>query len=438
MRTSQLLSRAIAVMVFAALPLTGGTAHAAAPSGPASSADAFGLLVDVRLLPTHTPVRLGPVARASQESPPSSAGPDSAQALEAGPVPAGGELVQHVGVMTSIANAGAAPLAVASSQVNDVSLLRQGGTSLITADTVRAQSNSDCSTEPNGVGTTFVNLEINGTPITETPAPNTVIDLVFAKVILNEQRPAFDGRGWVVNAIHVISTTQGDPLIRGDIVVAHAMSTVSCTNGAGTTGGDNAIKFVKTAEPSVAKTGQQVVYTAKVTNDGVSPCLVTSFTDHLPAPFDFVATAGDFGDALDAQVIRPGGGVDLVLGNGKTLGVGETFTQTFTVRVRDDALPAVYYNNLEIFCANLGNFVKGLDAPVQVTEEVVPSPTPTPSASPSASVTPQPPPCRPLPDTGASGLWPLAAVGAAAAALGSRRAARRAGGAGTAPEPEDA
>lgn len=364
---------AVTVAAFSALP-----AHAALPNGPAASADAYGLLVDVRLLPTKTRVEQGPLARATQDYPVGAPAPAEAQVLEAGPLPADGALVNHVGVITSLAGANGVPNGVASSEVADVSLLKQGGVPMITADLVRAQANSDCVNNPNATGTTFVNLKVGGQTIDQTPAPNTVIDLQVAKVILNEQRPAFDGRGIVVNAIHVVSTTTGDPLFRGDIIVSHAMSTVNCTNGAGSTGSSNVLKMVKDATPSVATPGTQVTYTARVTNSAAQACLVNQFIEHLAPAFEFVSTSGDFGTSLDDTATRAGGGTDLILGNGKTIAAGGTFTQTFVVRVRDGATPGIYYNNLEILCANLGNFVKGLDAPVQVTNKIVNQPKPQP------------------------------------------------------------
>jgi uncharacterized repeat protein (TIGR01451 family) len=357
---------AAAVAVLAAAP-----AHAATiPNGPAASADAYGLLVDTKLLPTHTPLKAGPRSHATQEYPGAAAAPAEAHELSAGPLPADGSVVNHVGVLTSTARATGAPSAVAAAEVADVSLLGAGSNAKVTADVVRAVANTDCTNAPNATGTAFVNLRINGTPVDNTPAPNTTYDLTVAKVILNEQHPAFDGRGIVVNAIHVISTTAGDPLFRGDVIVSHAMSTVSCPNGAGTTGSANVLKMTKDATPTVATAGTEVSYTAKVTNSSTSPCLVTQFIEHLATPFDFVSTAGDFGSTLDATNVRPGGGSDLVLGNGKTLAAGATFTQVFKVKVKDGAAPGVYFNNLEILCANIGDYVKGLDAPVRIVDDL--------------------------------------------------------------------
>ena len=339
----------------------------AAATAPGAAAEAYGLLVDVELLAQSIPVDTGPISHASQDYPPGAQAPD--EDVVAGPIPDDGSLVKHVGVLTAIAGASGQPQGTALAEAADVSLLVQGGAPTITADVVRAMSESDCTKAPNATGTTFVNLSIGGQPFDGTPPPNTVIDLQVAKVILNEQHPASDGRGFVVNAIHVISTTTGDPLLRGDIVVAHAVSTVSCPGGPGSTGGTNEVQITKTVSPETAARGDTLTYTAKITNKAAQPCLVTMAIDHLPVGFTFVSTSGDLGNTLDVSPPqpRPGGGLDLVLGNGKTIAPNATATQTFVVKVGDNQPAGVYYNDVEVYCANLGNFVKGLDAPVTVT-----------------------------------------------------------------------
>lgn len=336
-------------------------------TAPASAADAYSLMVEARVVPVvpvPVTVSVPPVARASQVSPPEQPAANQAQVLNTGPVPADSALVDRVGVMTSSARATTTPQATAISEAADVNLLGAGTAARIRADVVRAQANADCNAAPNAT-VTFFNLSVNGTPITNTPAPNTVIDLGVAKLILNEQRPAFDGRGIVVNAIHVVSTNTGDPLLRGDIVVSHAMSTVNCPNGAGTTGTDSVVKLIKDVTPTSGVTGTQLTYTAKVTNNATEACLVNHVIDHLPVGFEFVSTAGELGTTATTRA-RPDTGIDVFVGNGVSIPVGGTKTQTFVVKIGKDVKPGVYFNNLEIFCADLGNFVKGLDAPVEV------------------------------------------------------------------------
>jgi uncharacterized repeat protein (TIGR01451 family) len=415
--------------VLLALPLAASLAAlpsaSAATTAPGASADAYGVLVDVKLLPTLIPVVAGPISQATQEYPPGAAQPAAAHVVDLGPVPDDASLVKHVGAVTALAGATGLPEARALAEAADVSLLADSkGVPAISADLVRAQSNSSCSVAPNATGTTFVNLTINGQPIEGSPDPNTVIDLGIARVILNEQHPASDGRGIVVNAIHVISTTTGDPLLRGDIVVSHAMSTVSCPNGAPSTGGSNVIKINKTVSPETASPGDTVTYQVTFTNSATEDCLVTRAIDHLPAGFTFVSTSGDLGSALDVSPpeARPGGGLELVLGNGKVIGKGKSAHQTFVAKVGEHQAPGVYFNNVELFCANLGDYVKGLDAPVTV-EPHKDFPTPTPAAT-------TPPPTfgsGPPPDLVSTGGLPTAPVAALlAAALGAVVLARRA------------
>jgi uncharacterized repeat protein (TIGR01451 family) len=406
-RATVMLAGAMAALL--ALGAGWGGAHAAPAA--ASAAEAYALLVDVDLLTAQVPLDVGPISWAAQEYPPGAANPNETSALEAGPQPADGSVVNHVGVMSAGALADDPPLAGAFAEAADVSLLG-GEVSLISADLVRAQSFSNCDEDPTGV-VTFENLVVNGQQIENTPEPNTVIELPVANVILNEQHPASDGRGYVVNAVHVVSTTTGDPLFRGDVIVSHAMSTVVCPNGAGSTGGENPIQITKDVAPSSTTAGGQVTYTATFANDAETDCLVTEAIDHLPIGFTLVSTAGDLGDT-SATRNRPGGGVDVLVGNGVTIPVGESATQTFVVKVGDNVAPGTYYNDVELFCGNLGNFLKGLDAPVTITAATVPTTTSSTA----------PPPAGELPETGGSlPVGPILAVlgtGLALALLGRR------------------
>lgn len=343
-------------------------------TSPAAAADAYGLWVDVTLTPVGVPVAQGPLARATQEAPPEADAPAQAQVLATGQIPAGGAVVDNVGVITSMASADDTPSATAVSQALEVELLNQGGTPLITAEAVRAQSTTDCTSEPSAAGTELVNLQVAtvADPI-PTPAPNTdLLPQLFGplglKVILNEQHPTADGRGLVVNAIHVYQATSAvvPGLFTGDLVVAHAMSTVNCPNGAGTTGSENDVLITKDVDKATASPGETLTYTATVTNSSTAACAVNRLVDHLPAPFGFTSTAGDFGTSATTAA-RPGGGADVIVEpSGMTIAAGASATQTFVVKVADDAEPGVYFNNVELFCGNLGNWVKGLDAPVEV------------------------------------------------------------------------
>jgi uncharacterized repeat protein (TIGR01451 family) len=282
--------------------------------------------------------------------------------------------------MDSTASANTTPIATATAQTADVDLFD----GFITADLVKSQSNSDCTKDPNGTGTTFTNLSVEGQPVEQTPAPNTVLDFQVIKFILNEQVPASDGRGFVVNAIHVISTSTGGDALHGEIIISHAMSTVNCLNGAGSTGAANPVQITKDVTPTNAKPGDQLTYTATFTNKATADCAVLAAIDHLPVGFELVSTAGDLGTTSTTRN-RPGGGLDVIVGDGKTIAVNGSATQTFVVKVGADVASGVYYNNVELFCGNLGQFVKGLDAPVEV---VAPRATAAGTSSPPAAPAP--------------------------------------------------
>jgi uncharacterized repeat protein (TIGR01451 family) len=361
------------------LPLS---AQSAPSTAPGAAADAYGLDVDAVLTPLGVEVDEGPFARASQEYPPQAAAVSEDEVLGAGPLPAGGELVKDIGILSAMAGANGQPLAAASAQAVDVELLSQGGTALITADLIRAMSTTDCVNAPSAAGTDFVNLRLAGQedPI-PTPAPNTVLapelfTPLGLRVVLNEQHPTADGRGLVVNAIHIYNVAE--PLVpglfTGDIIVAHAMSTVNCPNGAPSTGGNNPIFITKNADKATAKRGDTVTYTATVQNKATEPCIVNQLIDHLPQAFEFVSTAGGAGTTA-ATDARPGGGTDVIIKpEGVTIAAGGSLTQTYVVKVKDDAAPGTYFNNVELLCSNLGNWVKGLDAPVQVVTDTPPPP----------------------------------------------------------------
>jgi uncharacterized repeat protein (TIGR01451 family) len=186
---------------------------------------------------------------------------------------------------------------------------------------------------------------------------------------------------------------------------------VACPNGAPSTGGSNPIKITKSVSPTTAAPGDTLTYQVTFTSTAEEDCLITRAIDHLPAGFTFVSTSGDLGTALDVSppVARPGGGLDLVLGNGKVLQKGKALHQAFVVKVGANQAAGVYYNNVEVFCANLGDYVKGLDAPVTVP---APTPNPPPTSPPPVPV-PEPPTfgSGPPPDLAPTGGLPTAALG---------------------------
>lgn len=385
----------LALLLFA--PFSVLKAGAVVPDAHAAAAYAYGALVDVTLLADNIPVNIGPLVQVEQVLPPGTT-PVEDSLLSIGPIPSDGSLVEHAGVVESAAATDDDPSAIAKAEVASVKLLKSGSSALITADLIKAQANAGCTGAPNDAGTTFVNLKINGNPIDPTPAPNTIIDLEIAKVILNEQHPAYNGRGFVVNALHLVSTSTGDALFRGDVIISHAVATVNCLGGPGTTGSSNTVGLSKVATPTSVFPGGTVTYTASITNTSGQACLVTNFIEHLAAPLNLVSTTGAFGNAIQGSSVRPTGGIDLELGNGASIGSGQTKQQTFVVKVADDAKPGVYFNDLEIYCANLGNFVMGLGAPIAVVQgsatslpspdESVGGPGPSPEETTSSTESP--------------------------------------------------
>jgi uncharacterized repeat protein (TIGR01451 family) len=388
---------ATAALLLLALPLPAATA-APTPQqlAPGAAADAYGIDVDVTLLPANVPVDQGPISRASQEYPPLAAGPQHNAVLDVAPIPSTGDALVKAGIVTADATATGVPFAQAKAVVEDVELLSQSGTPLITAESLVAMSTTDCTSAPSAAGTDFVNLRLAGvTDPIPTPAPNTevgaaVFNPLGVRIILNEQHPTADGRGLVVNAIHIydVSGSILPTLFRGDLVVSHAMSTVNCPNGAPSTGGQNAVVITKTADKPTARHGDTVTYTATVQNKSTDACLVNKLVDHMPVAFDLVSTSGAFG-TNGTSVARPGGGgSDVVIKpTGVTIPAGGSATQTYVLKVRDDAEAGVYFNNVELFCGNLGNWVKGLDAPVEVVTTTEPTPMPPvkPPAPPECS-----------------------------------------------------
>ncbi len=281
-----------------------------------------------------------------------------------------------------MAGATGEPQGVASAEVEGLEALVSGQTKVLEADVVRAQSNSDCINDPNGQGTIIVGLKVLGTSIAgpingafppnfQPPAPvSTALAALGLTLIINEQHPAATGRGFVVNGLHLFdaepATLPVGALFNGDLIISHAATAVNCPNGRGSTGlATSPVIIEKSASKPTARPGEEFTYTARVQNKSTQGCRVNQFIDHLAEPFEFVSTAGAFGTVAVLEN-RAAGGTDIVLKPvGVTVAPNAFATQTFTVKVKADAKPGVYFNNTEILCANLGNFI-GIDAPVEV------------------------------------------------------------------------
>ena len=400
-------------------PAAAQTASSTPTNG--GSADGYGLFVNVALLAGNVPVNVPAVSRATNNCPPQ-APAKPADLVQAGPVPAGGDVVQNASAVSGTASTDCSiPTATATGSASNVQLLATANLKpMITADVLKGVSNSSCTAPPDAKGSAFVNLSIGGQAIPATPAPNTIVPLGLLTVIVNEQHPAADGRGLVVNALHVLGNNAAASLLTGDIIIGHAFSAVTCANGAGTTAkADQPIVLTKTATPSKVDPGATVTYTVTVANkSATTDCLVNRFTDHLAPVFTYQSTAGDLGTTATATT-RPGGGQDVVINAGTkpvTIKKGSSVSQTYTVMANADAAPGTYSNDVEILCSDLGNFV-GRGAPVTINAPAAAAPAPTGNTTAPAAQ-------AQLPRTGGPGpLAPLAggAILTGAVIAGSRR-----------------
>lgn len=421
--TKALRAAGAAALLAGALGLTTlqATPAAAAVDTNGGFADAYGLSIDTTILAGNIPVVLGPEAQASNSCAPQKA-PSTNQVLGLGDPQLALAEVATTGASSVCTGAGA-PKSMARAQLANVDALEiAGGPGTLAVDAITTTSSTDCVSAPSG-STQVVGLTLGGTPIVPdglVPPNTTVVSPVLSAlgitIILNEQTPAANGRGLVVNGIHIIADNSGvlpigGTVIRGDIVISHAVSGVVCANGKGSEAPEGVdpsdITFAKSASPEIAPPGTTVTYTAKVTNTSEQDCEVLRFIEHLSPAVEFVSTAGPLGTAVDTPLpTRPDGGQEAVIRpTDVTIAAKASVTQTFVVKVRPDAAPGVYYNNLEIFCGPNGNFVSGPIAPITVP----------------ANVPVVPPVVPELPRTGGAPLLALGALGALGAAFGIRR-----------------
>ncbi len=425
--TTRLLG-AVGLASVLTLPLLGVSTPAYAADAPAGAfSDAYALSIDTTLLQGNVPVKVGPLAPTSSSCPPA-ATPKTATVLGGGDAQVAKAAVLNSGTSADCA----APVSNAMAQVENADALGLAAPIAIHADSVTTTASADCTKNPTA-STKILNLTVGGTPVPLPldQAPNTeilapIFNPLGLRVIINEQHPAASGRGIVVNGIHIIAGAfgalpVGGPIVRGDIVISHAAAGVVCPGGPGGTNGSLPapdITFAKSADPTTAKQGETVTYTATVTNTSTTSCEVLRFIEHIAPPFTFVSTAGPLGTKTDSPApVRGDGGVDAVLRpTGVSIASKASVTQTFVVKVKDDAAPGTYYNSLEIYCGPNGNFISGPLAPVTIPADV-PVVTP-PVVKPPVTVVSAPPA---LPRTGGAPLLGGLAVLLTAAGLGLRR-----------------
>lgn len=411
--------------------LPAAPAQAAATDG--AYAEGAGLIIDTTVLAGNVSIKRTEGATAS------SCFPQGQPATKSLIGPLGSATVAQAAAVSSGASAvctGATgvPKALGGAQLTNVDALQVAAPVALHVDAITTTSQTDCVNAPTG-STDIVGLTIGGTSVVPDGlvAPNTLVanpllDQLGIRIILNEQRPAANGRGLVVNGIHIIAANfgavpVGGSVIRGDIIISHAVSGVVCANGRGSQNppGVNApdITFAKDATPSTVAAGTTVTYKATVTNTSTTACQVLRFVDHLPSAVEFVSTAGPFGTAVDTPLsVRGDGGQDAILRpTGMTIAPKASVVQTFVVKVKAGVAPGTYYNNLELFCGPNGDFVSGPLAPITV---------PAPVVEPPVVVPPVVPPVVPsLPRTGGEPLLALGALAAVGAAFGARRLATR-------------
>ena len=244
----------------------GPAAAATAPSG--GFADANGIIVRLTALTAvpipgpfgGTPIDPNTFASSSQSCPPTAANSDPHELLNVGAAPAAEANTIDTDALAKCSASDA--VAAAAAQTEGLKALFNGAVPVITADVIRAQSNSDCTKAPNGAGSIFAGLSIAGQAIPADVPPNTTIPLgPIGSVIVNEQHPSANGRGFVVNGLHVIGAS---PLLRGDLIISHAVSGVVCPSGAGKELPPPEFTFDKDANPSTAHAGDTVTYTSTV------------------------------------------------------------------------------------------------------------------------------------------------------------------------------
>ncbi|MFL6712120.1 MAG: choice-of-anchor P family protein [Sulfurifustis sp.] len=82
----------------------------------------------------------------------------------------------------------------------------------IGAEFAMARALAPVSGAPSGASS-IAGLTINGSPVVVTGAPNQALNLIGAKVVINEQVPSTSGM--VVNALHIVITGVADVVVAG-------------------------------------------------------------------------------------------------------------------------------------------------------------------------------------------------------------------------------
>jgi len=205
----------LGLMCSAALPLTNAWAQTV-------RAESFGVAVKTATVNTTSPLAVLPAGGGLAS--------DEAQSVSISGL-AGAQNLFAIATGAGDLGQGSKPKgsAESNSTVESVNLLN----GLITADAVVALASSAINgtvASSNAEGSGFVNLVVNGGPVTSDVAPNTQVALPgVGYAILNEQIPTGDGvttSGITVNMIHVVLTNLlGEKT--GEVIVGSAASSVT-------------------------------------------------------------------------------------------------------------------------------------------------------------------------------------------------------------------
>jgi hypothetical protein len=274
-------------------PLVTFTVTGASSSANATHGSAYG--VDARALGVPLLNKIGNVGTADPGGP-----ANAARRILSAAVPG----VVNLGVITTGSNSSLAPppsTSMATSEIANVNLL--GGA--VTASAIKAVSQSTASAEAStysSAGSGFVNLKINGQPITNV-APNTTVEVknplipsqVIAAAYLYEEtgsRSIANGEASATHSVNMIRLVLVKPLLGlpagAEVIVAHAQSDVvgpACGSDVLSVSGEAFTAFVEGT-----LVGQTLVGT-KV-GDAVLPSQGGSDSDGTPAQLPGIVTSG--------------------------------------------------------------------------------------------------------------------------------------------------
>ena len=381
---SVMAALALTVSAAAALGSGFGGARAATGSVVLAEGDAYAVGAEASLL-GQGPIHVGPVSPALAYVPPN--GTQSSAASLVNCTNAAGPncvdpLVDAVNVLQSNADAsshgvtahcdGAPPGFGGNTVVGGSACVTiasaaalNSGTTSAPADTVfasgvTAESQMQGCDDSSATGKVEIaHLAVAGTTIIgagglvdATPGPNTVVPLGAITVILNEQHYDNQGHGFIVNAVHVLTSADLGALANVDLVIGHAHSEDMCDTGTVTTppanpgaSGQSLPTGTKADSTKFANPGEVVTYTLTITTNG---CEVVSVVDDLPSGFQYVTgrAHGDLGTTPTVSQSTSNPAIQQLEWFNPTGWSAATLTETLQAKVPDGAAPGDYVNNV--------------------------------------------------------------------------------------------